>query len=1210
MTSLPQQQNEVPGVEDVLEGLIEQIENAEGEGDEDIPIDPETDKELTGYKLLQWEADQLGEGGARQRKANQSEGELLDVLQGLYFKNEDWFDAIILEEDVPSLTDERRRFLLDYIRTNNMTLDDLNTKLSDIGEYQDWLKGYVQKEDLDEGEDGDDDDFDEDKFQQVVEDLGDSTDFSKVGPAIVLFFNNLLETTYDPLKDTTEGKITAPTIAVVESTYKKNSDWFFQLAGYYGYEDELSKLEKEGADLARLSNAFLSSWVEGRPEGGYADGHGLTFNVSEMGGWSKEDMEQYELEGLRAWFEWYTVERLEEDVDEEGNDFSDFMKQLKSDNPTYYEKVKDAKSLKEVRAIANDDSDSSFKDYVNQNLPVDDGDEDVVIEDEEQEPVGPTQGELLNAFILDAMKEDNKNLGPRKKAYNAKKKAASDALKAEGLKGKDLKQRLDAMDFGPVPNAELTSAILQKIIPVIPKVVDREKIALEAILGGLTLEKAQARAVSVDKSFVAMWKPPGAPKKKRAAAKKSKKIEESDDESDFGSGDEESWSDEEEDPEEALEKCRENYKKLEKERDELLAKVVSLQTEIKRLKYETRPSEMENHLSQKRQRDESNLVPERHPMKIIRSSPAVHDGHTGSGVTNSMVYIPEQWEARLDLFMSLKESVDGLKYLDFDVGDDLADKAVAVDILNYLDSLCEQQCKIINYLKAAYEVDQGDSDAITEALTAINLGDTDCPKSIPDPENPNVLLTEKSPRFNDKFFYARKHLILHFTKHANWRVFCRSGKGLNGGVTYKNAIIAAVYGKQIETNLYWDPHTNVAVALYGPVYDPEADYSSGDMIQKVLTVFDRTNERALRAYKGYMQLLNIERKARRYDNCPGYEKPEQLSRFDPNRPKKNELRGTTAWFTKMAVRFQPPSPFTDIINYTRSDIPEGVGRSTARQTPEELEEFNRSSNAYKPRRIWDLRIQGRYNFDVMYSPEGTVVDAEDAQYLSDISDAKQRFAEIGVERKQLEVEEKKTIQELGLMRQEDVASITFNKTERAKEEAKKLKEERRKIQEENMRKNQQKEKGRKEKEKEEKERLSMAMEDRRTIDLMNARRAKDAEERERLEQEKQAQRKAQQQKDKAAAAERKAAKQAEEAKIKAAQLDAKKAKQEAEKAKRRAKRQKKKSKKKNAAKEDEDFDALLAEFADTSGEYLIENDKGEVCISSSEDGSCSEDEEN
>ena len=577
-----------------------------------------------------------------------------------------------------------------------------------------------------------------------------------------------------------------------------------------------------------------------------------------------------------------------------------------------------------------------------------------------------------------------------------------------------------------------------------------------------------------------------------------------------------------------------------------------------------------------------------------------------------MTSLPEQWEARLDLFMSLKESVDGLKYLDFDVGDDLVDKDVAVDILNYLDSLCEQQRKMINYLKAAYEVDNVEDSVVDSeaALTAINLGDSDCPESIPDPENPGVMLTERNPRFNDKFFYARKHLILHFTKHANWRVFCRGGQGSNGGVTYKNAIIAAVYGKQIETNLYWDPNTNVAVALYGPVYDPDADYTSGgDMIQKVLTVFDRTNQRALAAYKGYMQLLEINRKARLYETTPGYEKPEQLSRFDPIRTQ-GAIYGTKAWFTKTEEKFQPPRPFIDIIKYTKDDIPTGMGRSTARQTADELQEFNRSRNAYKPRRMKDLRINGHYNMQVMYSPEGVPMDDNEAKYRIKINDAKQRYAEGSVVNRM-------RLEEISAMGQEDMRSSQFNQYEREKEEREREKEERRKIQEENRIKKELREQELEIIRRREEDRRGMAKEDRRTIDLMNARRAKELEELERLKQEELARREAQRQKDKAAAAERSAALEAEKVKKEEAAREAKKAKEETEKAKKKTKKQRKKENKQKAAAEEEDFDALLAEFtAPTAGdgEYFIKNDKGEACLSSSEDGSCSEhestDEEN
>lgn len=531
-----------------------------------------------------------------------------------------------------------------------------------------------------------------------------------------------------------------------------------------------------------------------------------------------------------------------------------------------------------------------------------------------------------------------------------------------------------------------------------------------------------------------------------------------------------------------------------------------------------------------------------------------------------MTSLPEQWEARQDLFRSLDESMTALKFLDFEISDDISQQDQAVKMLTYLNDLVKHQAEIINYLWVPYEDEEIVSAA--EAVTAASMGGVDCPDPIPNPNGDGTMVTEAD--FHDTYFWGRKNLILHLTQHSNWRIACRAGEGSNGGVNLVNAVKAAVGGVKIEQNLYWDRSTNVAASVYGPPYIPEDDYPSGPLIQKVLTVFDRANEKALLAYKGYVQLMNIKREARRYTDLNNLTRPEDLPIGPRTRVSRQKL-----WAVDPTNQFKPPRPSAEFMDFTIEDtLGTGKGNSTGAPTKDEMDEFQKTFKYKKLIAGKSLSHRSRalsgYDWRVAYSPDGRVVNRNKAKFLVDLAKKQRMVAEQQVKADEVVRRAEQQNNRMG-MRAADLESRDYEADIAKQEKIAEQREKERwykKVQDD----------ARDQMAKEDKRTIElMAKEDQRIIELMNERRAKEQAKAAELEAEEIARRKAQSEAAKAANAV-KVAREAQEKADRLAQEKAEReAKREAAKAKKKAKKVTAKAKKK--AKKDDDFDAALAEFA-------------------------------
>lgn len=517
-------------------------------------------------------------------------------------------------------------------------------------------------------------------------------------------------------------------------------------------------------------------------------------------------------------------------------------------------------------------------------------------------------------------------------------------------------------------------------------------------------------------------------------------------------------------------------------------------------------------------------------------------------------HIPQQWEARQDLYQSLEESMTALKYLDFEISDDIAQKDQAVKMLTYLRDLAKQQQEIMEYLMVPYADEEIVSAA--EAVTAVSMGDVDCPNPIPNPNGDGTMVTESD--FVDTYFWGRNNLILHFTQHANWRIACRAGQGSNGGVNLANAIKASIAGVQTEENLYWDPSTNVASSVVGPKYDPKYKYPTA-LIQKVLTIFDRTNDKALRAYKGYVELLAINRAAKKYTQLKKLRRPEEL----PMR-QRPVISGQALWVVDPTNKFKPPRPSAEYMDFTIEDsLPNGSGNSEGAPTKDEMKKFKKT---WKHKMIlqgktldyWKAPIRG-YKRNTFYSPDGKAVSKPEGLYLAKLAKQRRLTAEQLVANDEAMRWKVRANDQMG-MRAADLESRDIE-DDIAKQE---------KIAE-------QREKEQWYKKVQDDARRQMANHDTRTIELMNERRANERAQAAKLKAEEIARRKAQSEAAKAA----NAVKVAREAQEKADREAQEKAQKKAAKAKKKATKAKKKANKKanNGDTENGDFDTALAEFA-------------------------------
>ena len=299
--------------------------------------------------------------------------------------------------------------------------------------------------------------------------------------------------------------------------------------------------------------------------------------------------------------------------------------------------------------------------------------------------------------------------------------------------------------------------------------------------------------------------------------------------------------------------------------------------------------------------------------------------------------LPAPWQAREDFAEGSEELMAMLKYIE-SIGEEYNMRKEYMDVLDYMDTLLDRQKQIVNFLKAPYATDSPES---VETMAEFGMED-ECPNELTMPDG-TVMRESTTPH---KYYWARDNLILHFSQHAAWRLICRN-------VRPADAIKAAIAGRRIDYNLYWDPQTNVAVAVRGRPYDPR---DRRTRIQKVTTVFPRTNEKALRAFQALEQLFFNNASKRRYYQMP------QRPRGPPMRNPRYQKR---EWF---------PSRYPDkeILRLTLDNLPDGKGNSTMAPTPSEL---RYAKLAVVPR---NDEI-GDYDPRVFYDPDGYIVDKRTAK---------------------------------------------------------------------------------------------------------------------------------------------------------------------------------------------------------------------------------------
>ena len=226
-----------------------------------------------------------------------------------------------------------------------------------------------------------------------------------------------------------------------------------------------------------------------------------------------------------------------------------------------------------------------------------------------------------------------------------------------------------------------------------------------------------------------------------------------------------------------------------------------------------------------------------------------------------------------------------------------------------------------------------------------SLGDHKIPSSV---VVKGVTYTPGHPKFKQRFYWGGDNLILHFSTHALWRMFVRD-------ISIEVAIKAAIAGARIEYNLYWDRQTNIAAAVYGPKYDPHCRYDK-PLIQKVITVFDRCDDRALRAFQALQQLLDTD----------------DLRSISPRNR-----------------RFEPPTVHSDIINLTLDDLGPTQGNSYEPPNRHQIYKY-----AYDPVEIcYGSSHLKHYSFNTAFNPIGRVIDPRDAKKIGLILDRDMKFAE-------------------------------------------------------------------------------------------------------------------------------------------------------------------------------------------------------------------------
>ena len=299
--------------------------------------------------------------------------------------------------------------------------------------------------------------------------------------------------------------------------------------------------------------------------------------------------------------------------------------------------------------------------------------------------------------------------------------------------------------------------------------------------------------------------------------------------------------------------------------------------------------------------------------------------------------LPAPWQAREDFAEGSEELMTMLKYID-SIGEEYNKKKEYMDVLDYMDTLLDRQKKIISYLKSPYATDSPETVA---TMAEFGMED-ECPTELTLPDG-RVLRESTTPH---RYYWARNKLILHFTQHGSWRLICRNVKPAD-------AIKAAIAGRRIDYNLYWDPQTNVAVAVRGRPYDPR---DRRTRIQKVTTVFQRTDERALRAFQALEQLYFNNASKRRYGRMP--QRPRGPPMRNPRYKKK---------------RWDPTTyPDREILRLTLDNLPDGKGNSYVAPSEDELR-YARKALVPKRSEI------GNYDERVLYDRDGYIVDRQTAR---------------------------------------------------------------------------------------------------------------------------------------------------------------------------------------------------------------------------------------
>lgn len=361
-------------------------------------------------------------------------------------------------------------------------------------------------------------------------------------------------------------------------------------------------------------------------------------------------------------------------------------------------------------------------------------------------------------------------------------------------------------------------------------------------------------------------------------------------------------------------------------------------------------------------------------------------------IVKALEALPTPWEARDDFVEGSKELMAMLQYIDT-IGEEYDKKKEYMDVLDYMDSLLDRQKQIVKFLKAPYATDSPES---VETMAEFGMED-DCPPELTLKDG-TILREKDTPH---RFYWARQNLILHFTQHASWRLICRN-------VTPENAVKASIAGRKIDYNLYWDPKTTVAAAVRGPPYDP---HSRRIQIQKVTTVFPRTNEKALRAFQALEQLY--------FNNVAFAMYKREMPPRPPGPPSKNRRLRKQEWRKRY--------PDRKILDLTLDDLPDGMGNSYVPPTPEDLKFAQRLA---KPK-SYEI---GNYNRSVLYDPDGYVVSPRSAKrekrkLQEAMKEVEDQFKEEdayqdwkrerrGRERKQLEQRRKRQEEETQKLREE------------------------------------------------------------------------------------------------------------------------------------------------------------------------------------------------